>query len=52
MSGDTIERLFYQILNEPLKLDVLREKGVPEAVINLVGRMTAQIWTGAARHVQ
>lgn len=42
VSGDTIERLFYQILNEPLKLDALRERGVPEAVINLVGRMTAK----------
>ncbi|QOY85284.1 bifunctional serine/threonine-protein kinase/formylglycine-generating enzyme family protein [Paludibaculum fermentans] len=42
VSGDTIERLFYQILNEPLKLDTLREKGVPEPVIALVGRMTAK----------
>ncbi|MBN9659511.1 MAG: protein kinase [Acidobacteria bacterium] len=42
VSGDTIERLFYQILNEPLKLDALHERGVPEAVINLVGRMTAK----------
>lgn len=42
VSGDTIERLFYQILNEPLKLDMLREIGVPDPVIDLVARMTAK----------
>jgi serine/threonine-protein kinase len=40
--GETIERLFYQILNEPLKLELLREKGVPESIVLLVGRMTAK----------
>src|SRR5690606_19668044 len=36
IEGDTVERLFYQILNEPLKLEPLREAGAPEPLVRLV----------------
>jgi eukaryotic-like serine/threonine-protein kinase len=39
--GDTMERIFYCILNEPLNLDALRSKA-PEAVCQLVARCTAK----------
>ena len=40
ISGDTVERIFYSILNEPLKLEPLYEAGVPQAVCNLVAKCT------------
>jgi eukaryotic-like serine/threonine-protein kinase len=42
IEGDTVERLFYQILNEPLKLEPLREAGAPEPLVRLVARATAK----------
>jgi serine/threonine-protein kinase len=42
ISGDTMERIFYSILNEPLNLDPLRQAGVPAAVSDLVARCTAK----------
>ncbi|MGP8246368.1 MAG: bifunctional serine/threonine-protein kinase/formylglycine-generating enzyme family protein [Bryobacteraceae bacterium] len=47
ISGDTMERIFYSILNEPLNLDPLRQAGVPPAICDLVARCTAK--TPAAR---
>jgi eukaryotic-like serine/threonine-protein kinase len=47
ISGDTVERIFYSILNEPLNLEPLHKIGVPEAVCDLVARCTAK--TPAAR---
>ena len=42
ITGETVERLFYQILNEPLNLEPLRQTGVPDGVTQLVGRATAK----------
>lgn len=42
ISGDTVERIFYSILNEPLKLDPLYAAGVPQSVCELVSRCTAK----------
>ncbi|MBI1897609.1 MAG: protein kinase [Acidobacteria bacterium] len=42
ITGDTVERLFYQILNEPVNLEPLRQAGAPEAIISLVARCTAK----------
>lgn len=42
ITGETYERLFYQILNEPIDVTPLREKGAPEALIQLVTRATAK----------
>jgi serine/threonine-protein kinase len=39
-TGDTVERIFFSILNEPLDLDPLRRTGVPETVCGLVARCT------------
>jgi formylglycine-generating enzyme required for sulfatase activity len=41
-SGDTVERIFYSILNEPLDLEPLRQGGVPEAICGLIARCTAK----------
>src|SRR5579864_577113 len=38
--GDTVERIFYQILQEPLNVEPMKQAGVPEPVINLVVRCT------------
>src|SRR5580692_3210476 len=40
IAGDTVERIFYSILNEPLKLDPLYQAGVPQAVCDLVAKCT------------
>ena len=40
--GETVERLFYQILNEPVNLEPLRQAGVPEVLTQLVSRSTAK----------
>ena len=42
VAGDTVERIFYSILHEPLNLDPLRAAGVPAPVIDLVARSTAK----------
>jgi formylglycine-generating enzyme required for sulfatase activity len=42
ISGDTVERIFYQILNEPLNLDPLHQTGVPQSVCELVAKCTAK----------
>lgn len=42
ITGDSVERIFYSILNEPLNLEPLRQAGVPPAVVDLVGRCTAK----------
>ena len=40
ISGDTVERIFYSILNEPLNLEPMRQAGAPQAICDLVGRCT------------
>jgi|ERR1051326_3463782 serine/threonine-protein kinase len=40
--GDTVERIFDQILNHPLNLAPLRAKGVPPALIDLISSCTAK----------
>jgi len=42
ISGDTVERIFYSILNEPLKLEPLYEAGVPQLICELVALCTAK----------
>ncbi len=42
ISGDTIERLFYLILHEPLNDQPLKECRVPQPIIDLVLRCTAK----------
>jgi serine/threonine-protein kinase len=42
ISGDTVERIFYSILNEPLNLDPLYQAGAPQAVCEIVARCTAK----------
>jgi serine/threonine-protein kinase len=42
IAGDTIERIFYSILNEPLKLEPLHQAGVPQSVCDLVAQCTAK----------
>ena len=42
ITGETVERLFYQILNEPVNLEPLRQAGVPEGLVHLVSRSTAK----------
>ena len=38
--GDTVERIFYQILQEPLNIEPMTQAGIPEPVISLVRRCT------------
>lgn len=42
IEGDTVERLFYMILNEPLNTAPLSQAGLPEPLIALVLRCTAK----------
>jgi len=42
VSGDTVEQLFYRILNEPVDLAPLRTAGVPEPVVGLIERSVAK----------
>jgi formylglycine-generating enzyme required for sulfatase activity len=42
ISGDTVERIFYHILNEPLNLDPLHQTGVPQSLCLLVAKCTAK----------
>lgn len=38
--GDTVERIFYQILQEPLNVEPMRQAGIPDPIIDLVTRCT------------
>jgi serine/threonine-protein kinase len=40
LAGDTLERVFWQILNEPIDPAALREAGAPESVVDLVRKCT------------
>jgi eukaryotic-like serine/threonine-protein kinase len=42
IESDTVERLFYMILHEPIDLTPLTDNGVPAEVVNLVARCTAK----------
>jgi serine/threonine-protein kinase len=42
ISGDTVERIFYSILNEPLNLEPLYKAGAPQPLCDLVARCTAK----------
>jgi serine/threonine-protein kinase len=42
IAGDSIGRVFYAILNEPLDLDELRQARVPDSLCQLVARCTAK----------
>ena len=42
ISGDTVERIFYIILNEPLDLSPLAASGAPPEICDLVARCTAK----------
>jgi serine/threonine-protein kinase len=42
ITGDTVERIFNQILYEPLDLDPLRRAGVPQRIFDLVARCTVK----------
>ena len=49
IAGETVERIFYSILNEPLNLEPMRQAGAPPAVCDLVTRCTMK---GAAERPQ
>jgi TonB family protein len=40
ISGETVERIFYSILNEPLDVQPLRDADIPESVCDLVKKCT------------
>ncbi len=40
IAGDTVERIFYQILQEPLNVEPMRLAGIPDSIIDLVTRCT------------
>jgi formylglycine-generating enzyme required for sulfatase activity len=42
VDAEAVERIFYSILNEPLKMEPLYEAGVPPSVSNLIARCTAK----------
>lgn len=42
ITGDTVERIFNQILYEPLDLEPLRRAGVPPRIFDLVARCTVK----------
>ena len=42
IDADTVERIFYSILNEPLKLDPLYQAAIPQAICDLVAKCTAK----------
>jgi serine/threonine-protein kinase len=42
ISGDTVERIFYSILNEPLNLEPLYQANIPQTVCDLVAACTAK----------
>ncbi len=42
VEAEAVERIFYSILNEPLKMEPLHEAGAPESVCDLIARCTAK----------
>jgi len=42
IAGETMERIFYAILNEPLNPDAMRQAGAPEPLVKLVLACTAK----------
>ena len=42
MEGAAVERIFYSILHEPIKMEPLRECGTPPAVCDLIAKCTAK----------
>ncbi|HWC97724.1 MAG TPA: bifunctional serine/threonine-protein kinase/formylglycine-generating enzyme family protein [Candidatus Sulfopaludibacter sp.] len=42
IGGETVERIFYSILNEPLNLTPLHQAGAPQSICDLVARCTAK----------
>jgi eukaryotic-like serine/threonine-protein kinase len=42
IGGDTIEQLFYKILNEPVNIAPLRQAGIPESVCGLIEKCIAK----------
>jgi serine/threonine-protein kinase len=42
ITGDTVERIFYSILNEPLNLEPVCQAGVPQSVCDLILKCTAK----------
>ncbi|HLK62645.1 MAG TPA: bifunctional serine/threonine-protein kinase/formylglycine-generating enzyme family protein [Bryobacteraceae bacterium] len=42
ITGDSVERIFYSILNEPLNLEPMRQAGAMPAICDLVARCTAK----------
>lgn len=42
VAGETVEQLFYKILNEPVDLEPLRKAGIPEPICTLVERCIAK----------
>jgi serine/threonine protein kinase len=42
INGETIEKIFNQILYEPLNMDPLRQAGLGEPIIQIIGRCTAK----------
>jgi formylglycine-generating enzyme required for sulfatase activity len=42
VEAEAVERIFYSILNEPLKMEPLYEAGVPTSVCHLIARCTAK----------
>jgi serine/threonine protein kinase len=40
LGGDSVERVFWQILNTPVDLGPLRTSGAPEPLVELIGRCT------------
>jgi len=42
IQAETVERIFYFILNEPLNLEPLVAAGAPQAIVDLVARCTAK----------
>jgi serine/threonine-protein kinase len=42
IQGDTVERIFYHILNEPLNMEPMQQAGAPQAICDLVTHCTAK----------
>ncbi len=43
IGGDSIDKVFMQILQEPLNLEPLRQAGAPQSIVELVERCTAKM---------
>ena len=52
IAGDTVERIFYSILNEPLNLEPMVQAGAPQAVCDLVTRCTEKKSRRAAARIR